>query len=249
MTTGTDVAARLTSDVAALLRKISRSNVSSLARAGDALYATVVGDGLIHVAGAGHGLILALEAFYRAGGLACVNPIWDPSILPLNGGRASTAAERRVGSGSALLAGAGVTAGDCLVVSSQSGVNPVPVELATRGRELGATVIAITSVAHGRAVASRDPAGRRLADVADVVIDTCTPVGDAAFTVATGAVPVAPFSTIATCHVWNLLLVSIAARAQSDRIELPIWRSSNVPGGDAWIDELMGRYAARIAAL
>jgi uncharacterized phosphosugar-binding protein len=249
MTTRTDVAARLTSDVAALLRRISRSNASSLARAGDALYATVVGDGLVHVTGAGHGLVLVLEAFYRAGGLACVNPIWDPSMLPLNGGRASTAAERRVGSGSALLAGAGVTAGDCLVVSSQSGINPVPVELAAHGRELGATVIAITSVAHGRSVASRDPSGRRLPDVADVVIDTCTPVGDAGFVVAPSAVPVAPLSTIATCHVWNLLLVAIAARARSEGLELPIWRSSNVPGGDAWIDELMGRYAERIPAL
>jgi len=249
MTTGTDVAARLTSDVAALLRRISRSNASSLARAVDALYATVVGDGLIHVTGAGHGLILALEAFYRAGGLACVNPIWDPSMLPLNGGRTSTAAERRVGSGSALLAGAGVTAGDCLVVSSQSGINPVPVEIAAGGRDLGAMVIAITSVAHGRSVASRDPSGRRLPDVADVVIDTCTPVGDAAFVVAPSAVPVAPLSTIATCHVWNLLLVAIAARARADGIELPIWRSSNVPGGDSWIVELMSRYADRIAAL
>jgi len=170
-------------------------------------------------------------------------------MLPLNGGRASTAAERRGGAGTALLAEAGVVAGDCLVVASQSGVNPVPIELAARGRELGATVIAITSVAHGRSVESRDASGRRLPDVADVVIDTCTPVGDAAFAVAPGSASVAPLSTIATCHVWNLLLVSIAARARSDGIELPIWRSSNIPGGDAWIDELMGRYANRIAAL
>jgi uncharacterized phosphosugar-binding protein len=249
MTTGTDVASELTSDVSTLLRRIRRSNTSSLAGASDALYATVIGDGLIHVAGSGHGLILALEAFYRAGGLACVNPIWDPSMLPLNGGRASTAAERRTGSGTALLARAGVAAGDCLVVASQSGINPVPVELAAGGRDLGATVIAITSVAHGRSVASRDASGRRLSDVADVVIDTCTPVGDAAFTLAPGAVPVAPLSTIATCHVWNLLLVSIAERAHADGIELPTWRSSNLPGGDAWIDALMGRYTYRIPAL
>jgi len=249
MTNEPDVTIGFTADVSELLRRIHRANVSSLAQASDAMYATVVREGLIHIGGAGHGLILALEAFYRAGGLACVNPIWDPSMLPLNGGRASTAAERRAGAGTALLARAGVAAGDCLVVASQSGVNPVPIELAARGRELGATVIAITSVAHGRSVASRDASGRRLPDVADVVIDSCTPVGDAAFTVAPGSAPVAPLSTIAMCHVWNLLLVSIAARALSDGIELPIWRSSNVPGGDASIDELMGRYAARIAAL
>jgi len=75
MTNEPDVTIGFTADVSALLRRIHRANVSSLAQASDAMYATVVREGLIHIGGAGHGLILALEAFYRAGGLACVNPI------------------------------------------------------------------------------------------------------------------------------------------------------------------------------
>ena len=138
---------RFTSDVGALLDRIARVNGPAITTAAEAILATVRGDGLVHVGGAGHGLMLALEAFYRAGGLACVSPVWRASLLPIAGARASTRAERTSGLGTTLADKAGIARGDCLVVASQSGVNPVSIDLAARARTHGATVIALTSVA------------------------------------------------------------------------------------------------------
>jgi uncharacterized phosphosugar-binding protein len=244
---------QFTAEVAELLARIARVNAAGIDRAAEALLATIRADGLVHVGGAGHGLMLALESFYRAGGLACVDPIWRPGLLPLAGARASTQGERSIGLGGQLADEAAVQAIDCVVVASQSGLNPVAIELAARGRERGATVIAITSVAHARSAPSRDPAGRRLPDVADVVIDTGVPVGDAAWQPRAAAEPgarrVGALSSIASCHAWNLVLVTLAAMARTRDVELPIWVSSNVPGGDEANAALLARYGDRVAAL
>jgi len=244
---------RFTAEVAALLDRVTRVNATQVRRAADAILATVRADRLVHVGGAGHGLTLALEAFYRAGGLACVNPVWRPVLLPIAGAQASTRAERTSGIGTTMADEAQIAGGDSLVVASQSGLNPVSIELAAEARRRGASVVAITSVAHSRSAPSRDPAGRRLPDVADVVIDTCVPPGDAAWLpgdgASTGGPPVAPLSTIASCHAWNLVLVTLAELAPTAAIELPIWTSSNVTGGDAANARLLSRYGDRVVAL
>src|SRR5207245_1002414 len=132
---------------------------------------------------------------------------------------------------------------------TQSGVNAVPIELAVRARELGATVVAVTSLAHGAAVASRDPLGRKIADVSDIVVDTRVPPGDAVYALGPGLPSVAAVSTLAGVHVWNLLLVALTELARRDGLELPIWVSSSMPGGDERVAELIALYGARIDAL
>jgi uncharacterized phosphosugar-binding protein len=178
-----------------------------------------------------------------------VNPIWHPGLLPLAGGRVSTLQERVSGLGTALLAAARPQAGDLLFVFSQSGINPVPVELAVAGREAGTTVVAVTSLVHSRAVASRHAAGRRLADVADLVIDTGVPAGDAIHVADVGAPAVAPLSSLVGIYAWNAIIVRLADRAAAAGVELPVWQSANVPGGDRTAAQLVERFAGRIAAL
>lgn len=231
------------------LRRFEERAGVALDQAADLVLGAVRADRLVHVAGSGHSMAFVLEAFYRAGGLACVNPIWHPALLPLAGGRVSTLEERVSGLGTALVEAARPQAGDLLFVFSQSGINPVPVELAAAGREAGATVVAVTSLVHSRAVASRHSGGRRLADIADLVIDTGVPAGDAIHVAAAGAPAVAPLSSVLGVYAWNAILVRVADRAAADGVELPVWRSANVPGGDRAAAKLIERFAGRIAAL
>jgi uncharacterized phosphosugar-binding protein len=240
---------RLTELVIDLLSTIETASTEPLDRAAEALLRSIAHDRLIHVGGTGHGLALVLEAFYRPGGLANVNPVWDPALLAFNGARQSTALERQPGLGRSLADKAGIRPQDSLVVFSQSGVNPVPVELAVRGRELGATTIAITSITHSQSVPSRDAEGRRLMDVAEIVIDTHVPAGDASFLRGPDSPALAPLSTLAGAHAWNLLLVRLAERADVVGTELPIWVSSNVAGGDARVRALSETYGPRIPSL
>lgn len=199
----------------------------------------------VHVAGTGHSSALVLEAFYRAGGLACVNPITHPGLVPLTGAIASTVLEREGDLAPVLLAQAAPRAGEVAVVFSSSGANPVPVELARGLREAGVWVVAVSSLPHLRAATRR--ADAKLDELADELLDTGVPEGDAAFEV--DGVRTGPLSSLASIYLWNLLLARVAERAIAEGIELPLWTSANMPGGDERNARSLERYRPGIPLL
>jgi uncharacterized phosphosugar-binding protein len=161
---------------------------------------------VLHVAGAGHSQLIALDAYIRAGGLAGVNAIADAGLSPAAGRRGSMV-ERLEGYAAAILDGQDLQAGDVAIVVSNSGVNAVPVELALGFSERGLVVVALTSLAHSASVPARHPSGKKLSDLADFVIDTHCPVGDAALEA--GGARVGPLSTV----VGAALVTALTARA------------------------------------
>ncbi len=249
MTTDVDIRSVHLEAVIRLLREIEDTNGEVMDHVAALFYEAIRADRLIHVAGTGHSLIFVLEAFFRAGGLACINPIWHPALLPLSGGAISGLTERMSGLAEELIRASALASGDVLVVYSNSGINAVPVELAQAGRARGASVVAVVSGRY-REVASRHPAGLRLTDVADVVIDTRVPVGDASFRAPGAPEATAPVSTYAGTYVWNSVLVRVAALAAADGVALPIWHSFNAPGAAEGLgDSLMAHYSDRVRTL
>lgn len=205
----------------------------------------VVEGGLVHTTGAGHSIEAVLETFYRPGGLACVHPLYHPSLLPFHGAAASTAAERTPGLGTRTVEATDPGPHDLVVVFSNSGVNPYPVEVADQFRRRGLLVVAVTSATASLAAPRR--AGARLLDVADHVLDTLVPPGDVAYPPATPRT--ASLSSLVNTFLWNLLLASVHDLASARGVELPLWRSSNVAGGDQWNAGLLARYGATVKAL
>ena len=72
-----------------LLAKIENEDAASMAAASDAVADVICRDGLVHVFGCGHSHLPALDAFYRAGGLACVSPLLDEDLMLHDGGAKS----------------------------------------------------------------------------------------------------------------------------------------------------------------
>lgn len=222
------------------LDRAGRHNSGVLDQACDLMLGAVTGGGLVHVGGSGHSLAMVLEGFFRAGGLACVRPLYAPEISPLHGAWPATEAERTSGIAAKVLTAAAPRAGDVVVVFSNSGVNPYPVELATEARERGLPVLAFVSGPSMAVAPVR--AGVTLGESADLVIDTLVPPGDVSYPEAeprTGAL-----SSLVCVYLWNLLLTRMA-----DRAELPLWVSANLPGGDERNAELLERYSLRVPAL
>lgn len=196
---------------------------------------------LVHAAGAGHSVAGVVETFFRAGGLAHIRPLWHPDLLPLNGALRSTRSERTPGIGRAVVAEAGLTDGDVLVVFSNSGANHYPVEAAEVASRDGATTIAITS----RASAARAPqrAGRRLHEVVDIVIDTHVPAGDASWP---PEMPrTAPMSSIVNATIWDAVLVLVHEMAP----ELATWQSANLAMPTMSNEEIVSRFADAVPEL
>ncbi|MUL41164.1 sugar isomerase domain-containing protein [Streptomonospora sp. PA3] len=228
------------------LALVQQRNEAALAEVADVLMERVVeGSGVILAAGAGHSFNAVAEAFYRAGGPATVKPLHTPELLPVNGASSSTAAERRPGLAAEVLARAEPEPGDVLFVFSTSGVNFFPVEMAREAADRRIPVVAVTSRECNAAAPAR--AGSTLSEEADHVLDTCVRPGDVAYP--PEAPVTGPMSSLANAFLWNLLLAELHSRAEAAGTDLPLWRSSNMPGGDEANAGLLRRYLPRVPEL
>lgn len=228
------------------LRQVEDANRDAVEQVARLMLQVVRSDGLIFLGGTGHSVAAVLEGFYRAGGLACVYPVYHPALLPLEGAAASTHAERVAGLGRMLVRQAGPGPSDLAFVVSHSGINPVPVEMAEEFRAAGTPTVGVVSRDHMSQAPSRHP--RRLGEVVDHILDTLVPYGDAAYDVGAGT-PTMPLSTLAAVFLWNLLLARLAALAAASGVVLPLWTSANVEGGQERNAALLDRYRRRVPRL
>ncbi|HET8641963.1 MAG TPA: SIS domain-containing protein [Pseudonocardiaceae bacterium] len=206
-------------------------------------------DGVIHAFGTGHSQATAMEVAGRAGGFVPTNRISLSDVVMFGGADPATLAdpmlERQADAASRLYELAKVQPQDLFVISSNSGVNGAIVQLALLVKERGHDLVALTSLDHSYRVPARHESGKRLADLADVVLDNGAPYGDAMFTTAHGD------SACAVSSLSAALLVQMTV-AQAVRILLdegvrpPLYVSANVPDGPERNRALEARYAGRI---
>lgn len=206
--------------------------------------------GVVHTFGTGHSHLLAEEPFYRAGGLVPVNPIQDRRITLSEHALASTAAEREAGLAAELLAAQDVRAGDAAIVISNSGRNAAPVEAALEFRARGVPVIALTSLAHSRSVEPRNAAGKRLCEVADVVLDNCGVPGDAAVRIDGLTQPMGPTSTAVGSALLHAVFIAAAERLAAAGAPPAVLPSANAADTDtAHVEAALRAVAERIPCL
>jgi uncharacterized phosphosugar-binding protein len=131
------------------------------------------------------------------------------------------------------------------VIASNSGVNGSIVEMAGIVKERGHRLVAITSLAHTRAVDSRHPSGAKLIDHADVVLDNGAPYGDAVVDLPDGG-KVCAVSSITAALLAQMLTAEVVRRLVDAGEKPPVYLSANIPGGDEHNRVLEERYAGRI---
>ena len=122
--------------------------------------------------------------------------------------------------------------GDVLLVGSVSGRNRAPIELALACRDAGVKVVAFTSMDYTARVESAHPSGKKLCDVADVVIDHGAPFGDAAVDVPGVAITVLPVSgvgaIVAGWMVWERVLARMAAEGDPPTVFMSVNREGGM---------------------
>lgn len=240
--TATPTAAAYLADLAARTARLMELNADAIAAATEAVERSAGADGLVYIFGTGHSHMLAEEAHYRAGGLALTVPILSTPLMLHESAVASTAFERMPGLAASVLRRYPIGSSDVLVVVSNSGVNAAIVEAAEAGKTLGATVIAVTSQDYSRQAAQ---GRRRIADIADIVLDNGAPPGDAIVSVPGSQLRVGPISTSVGAALLNAVFAEAAARLQSSGLAAPVYLSANMPGAADVNERLVARYRPR----
>lgn len=228
--------ARFLGKLQEILSRLDTTQDQALDRAASLMAASLSRDGLIHLFGSGHSVLPVMDAFPRYGSFVGLHPMTDPRLMWWNvlgpgGVRELLWLERTEGYIRQFLANQPIAPGDTVIVFSHGGRNAAPVEAALYARERGATVISVSSAAN----LDRPPnhsSGKRLADVADVAIDTGVPVEDALVRLDGWERPLAGASTIVACAVVGELIARTAAVLLARGITLPTFVSPTVPGAD-----------------
>ncbi|WP_427892043.1 sugar isomerase domain-containing protein [Kribbella sp. GL6] len=232
-----------------LLPAVAERNRTAIAAAAGLIADAVGAGGVVQAFGTGHSEAFAMEVAGRAGGLVPTNRLTlrDPVLLGAEPPEflKDPALERDPGVIARLLELAPLQPGDLFMIASNSGVNGAVVELALRVRERGHPVIAVTSIEHTTAVTPKHPSGRRLAEIADVVLDNGAPYGDAVLPLPGGG-SMSGVSSI-TSALLAQMAVADAVRVLIDRsVVPPVYLSANVPGGDEHNAVLEARYPGRL---
>ena len=224
-----------------VLAHLGNKELANVEKAADAVIAAYTHGGAVHCAGIGHGN--EGDFLNRAGGLAAVHPfsyslvINDPVAQCLASRPADDPVDREMEAIHLAVRAGNLRKGDVMLVSSVSGRNRGPIELTLACRAKGLVVIAFTSLAYSARVASLHPSGRKLCEVADVVVDIGAPYGDAAVDVPGYDFKLLPVSgvamTVAGWMIWGRVMEKMAANGNPPTV----FKSANSEGGAEFVQK------------
>ena len=191
---------------------------SAISEAADWFSETILAGRMVHLFGSGHSRILVEEMWPRYGSFPGFHPIVELSltfhnlVVGPNGQRQAMFLENVSGLAERILRNFDTSPKDCALVTSSSGCNLVPIEMAEGFKTRGIKVVAIISRQHSEASRSQHPSGKKLQDFSDLVLDTGAPVGDAMIRIDGLETPVSPGSTVGGCMLVNCIKAEVAAR-------------------------------------
>lgn len=230
-----------------ILMKVRENELTRIREAADRLAQCLFRGGVIHVFGAGHSRAFGMEMCGRAGGLAPMKLVGLEDVAAASRGQGINLVEleRDPQTAHKLFELHDVRQEDAFIIVSNSGRNGAPVELALECRRRGIPVVAVTSLAHSRETTSRHPSGKKLYEVADIVIDNGCPYGDTLLEIQNFQEKTGSASSVVGAMIAQSLTVEIIARFIREGRTPPVFISANVDGGDEHNRKIVQAYAHR----
>lgn len=220
-----------------LVSQLEASETPAIEAAAEVFADAIMEGGIIQAYGAGHSMAGALEITHRAGGFIPTKNIKEPA-----GGMY----ESIEGVGAVFLKKVDIRKEDAVVIISNSGRNPLPIEMALGAKAKGAKVIAVTAVEASKGLTSKHSSGKNLFEVADVVLDNKVVSGDSTIEVEGLDTKICGMSTVTT----SVLLQAVTLRAAEIMLERgfqpPVYKSQNIDGGREYNEALEGEYLHRL---
>lgn len=204
-----DASQRYLTEIGAIITRIAETQGAAIEHAAQICSESIANDGMVFCWGGGHSRMSVEEMFPRIGSYPGFYPMVElaltfyTSFVGADGMEQSFFLERQEGYVDAVLSNYEFGPHDSMICFSSTGINGLVIEMALKAKARGLPVIAVTSVAHADSTVSRHSSGQKLKDVVDVVIDNCTPAGDAVVSIPGLKYRVSPTSTVGACAVVN----------------------------------------------
>lgn len=218
-----------------VLGKIWETQIGNIEKASSVMADTISNGGLVHMFGSGHSVLPVQDMFPRYGSFPGFRPLMDARLMWTNvigsgGAKGLLWLERREGYAQVLFENEPIRKGDVMLVFSHGGLNAVGIEVLMEAKKRELRTVAVTSMDNYSKRTSTHSSGKKLADLADIVIDNCTPAEDALVKIEGWKAPVAAGSTVAFITIAMSIIAQVAQNMAAKGQTLPVFVSPNVSG-------------------
>lgn len=232
-------------EIIGILNKIKETQAEKINAAASEVARVIENNGLVYIFGCGHSHLIALDCFYRAGGLANVSAMLDTDLMLHNGAAKSSKMEKMSGIAESVLERYCLTENDLLIIVSTSGKNAVPVEMAKCASKKGIKNISVVSSAYFGDKEKEE----MLYSCSDMYIDNCVPHGDAVIDIDGCETKMGSLSTVASSFILQSVLMQGAEIAAKNGAKVPVYMSGNIEGGAEFNEKLIKEYLPRVKHL
>lgn len=200
------------------LQRLRDTQMESLDAAAAICTESIANGGLVFLFGAGHSRMMCEEMTPRQGcfvgffALVELAVSTHASIVGTNGLRGPLHLEKYEGYAEEILNGFKFGPHDAFILISTSGIRPLIVEMALGAKKRNLPVIAMLSREHGAQSPANHSSGKKLVDVADVVLDNQCPPGDCLLELEGLEWRTGPVSTLTGATLINMLRCEVAER-------------------------------------
>lgn len=236
-----------------VVKKAYETQGDNITKAAHVMTECTKADGIIHLFGTGHSSLITEDVFWRAATLANVHAIFESSVAGINEITKTSKIEKLEGMGQILVAYNHVAKPDVMICVSNSGNNAVTVDVALACKERGVPVIAFTNIDYANQLTTQHSTGKKLKDIADIVIDNCSLIGDAAVEIENFDMKVGATSTIPVAYMLQSLMVQTCANLVKEGIKPDVWYNGHLAYESESVkehnDQLAEKYYRRIRNL
>ena len=230
------LAVRLLNSFREQFDRLESDRMELIDQAAEAVASSVMDGGAWHVHDTGH--IVDRELIHRGGGLMFIRALsWSFGVNdPVPACRRSRPAvdpsfDQALEAVRLAVKASSIRPGDVVTIGSVSGRSAPSVELALCCRDLGCTVVVISSHDYSSRVQSRHPSGKRLFECADIFIDNGAPFGDGHMELEGYDVPLFPLSGINAAMIMWMICAQVVEKMVAAGRPPQIWKSANIDGG------------------
>lgn len=220
-----------------VMGKLEKTQTQNIHAAAELVSDSIRKGGILQAFGSGHSYAGAIEVCGRAGGLIPSKIIRD---------KAEGTYESVEGNAPILMRCVDIQPNDIFILISNSGRNPMSIEMADIIKKKGNKLIVVTALDVSKSSASRHSSGKLLYEFADVVLDNQSEFGDAALEIEGLDTRVCGTSSFSTCLLLQQTMYEAIKDMKEKGYEPPVFKSANIDGGKEFNNVLEQKYADRI---